>query len=80
MLGGAAEELGGDAVAQLDQRAGDLRLHQVPVGLFRMALEFGPHGAGPLANAGGLGPQLGIGDHFFHIAEPIGPFAEIARP
>src|SRR4029079_2164356 len=26
-------------------------------------------------DAGSLGPQLGIGHHLFHVAEPIGPIA-----
>jgi hypothetical protein len=41
-----------------------------------MAFQIGAHGAGPLANAGRLGSQLWIGNHFLDVAEAIGPVAE----
>src|SRR4051794_6793007 len=41
-----------------------------------MALQLSSHRTSPLANAGGLGSQLGIGDHFFDIAEAVRPVAE----
>jgi hypothetical protein len=43
-----------------------------------MPLELGTQGAGPVANASGLGPQFRIIHHLFHIAEPIGPVEKIA--
>ena len=43
-----------------------------------MSLELGAQGTSPVANAGGLSPQLGIIDHFFDVAEPIGPVKKIA--
>ena len=43
-----------------------------------MPLELGPHGGGPIANLGGRGAKLRLIEHFFHVAERIGPRSEVA--
>jgi hypothetical protein len=76
LFGGAAQEFSSHAIAQLDQRPGDLLLRELPIRIFGMPAEIGPQRPRPLANPRGLGPQFGIGHHFFDIAEPIGPLAK----
>ena len=41
-----------------------------------MTFRFGPNGSRPFANPRGIGPQFRIANHFFHVTQPIGPFAE----
>jgi hypothetical protein len=72
----AAEQLFADGLAQLNERPADGLLNQIPTRFFGMPLELGTHGTGPIADAGGLGSQPGIADHFLDIAQPIGPIAE----
>src|SRR6185437_3371035 len=41
-----------------------------------VAFQLSPHRPRSLADAGRFGTQLGIGHHFFHVTEPVGPVAE----
>lgn len=65
------------AVAELEERPQHVLLHEVPLRLGRMPLELGPDAAGPLADAGGFGPELRIIDHLLHVAKAVGPVAEL---
>jgi hypothetical protein len=73
----ASHQLIRHTIAQLEERPQHVLLHEIPLRLGRMPLELGPDAAGPLANAGGLGPELRIIDHLLDIAEPVGPLSEL---
>ena len=73
----AAAELVVHRAPKLGQRQADRHADDVPVRLLRVPVGLGPGGLGPLADAGGLGPQPRVADHLLDVAEPVGPLAEV---
>ena len=67
-----------DLPAQFVERLGQRNLQLLPIGLGGMLLELRSSFGGAIANASSGAAQLGIVEHFFDVAQALGPLAEIA--
>ena len=73
VLGFAAAQFVGEAVADFEERFQNVLLHQVPLRRLGVALELGARGARAVAGLGDLVPQLRAVHHFLDVAQALGP-------
>ena len=73
----APQQLFGNPVAEFGQRLGDLKLDEIPAGLFRVAFQLDTKAPCPVSDAGRFGSQFRIVQHLFDIAQAVRPRDEV---
>jgi hypothetical protein len=66
-----------DTIAQFVQRLRDVHADKVPVRFLGVPHEIRTDLPGSVPNPGGIGAEVRIANHFFHVLEPLGPLPEI---
>ena len=76
LFGTASKQFFRDALLQFAEWRCDQLFHQIPLRFFGVSSEVTANIAGSIADLCRFGSQLGIVDHFFNVAEAVGPIAK----